>query len=60
MDYKKLYDALVTIRDTCNEMQEGDGCEKCPMCTEQGTVCCVIDTNPDDWDVIHPEVRLMR
>ena len=60
MDYKKLYDALVTIRDTCSEMQKGDGCEKCPMGTEHGAVCCVMDTNPDDWDVIHPEVRLMR
>lgn len=60
MDYKKLYDALVTIRDTCNEMQKGDGREKCPMGTEHGTVCCVMDTNPGNCDVIHPEVRLMR
>lgn len=60
MEYGKLYDALITIRDTCNEMQKGDGCEKCPMSTEHGKVCCVMDTNPDDWDVVHPEVRLMR
>ena len=60
MDYKKLYDALITIRDACNEIQEEDGCEKCPMCIEQGIVCCVTDTSPGNWDVIHPEVRLMR
>ena len=29
MDYRKLYDSLMTIRDTCNEMQKGDGkCHK--------------------------------
>ena len=60
MNFQKLYDALITIRTVCDEMQKGSGCEKCPMCLEQGTVCCVTDTSPANWDVIKPEVKLMR
>lgn len=60
MDYEKLYDSLMVIKNACQEMQDGPGCERCPMCTEQGTVCCVMDTAPGNWDVMTPEIKLMR
>ena len=60
MDYQKLYDALITIKNVCCEMQNGYGCEKCPMYSEQCAVCCVVDTRPDNWDVVKPEMKLMR
>ena len=60
MDYQKLYDALITIRDTCNDMQRRDGCEKCPMYSEECEACCVVDMRPDNWDVVIPEMKLMR
>lgn len=59
MDYRKLYDALITIFSACDEMQHGSGCEKCPMSADNGDVCCVA-TTPDNWKVIPPEVKLMR
>ena len=58
MDYKKLYDALITIRDACNEIQKGDGCDKCPMRTSTG--CGVYHSHPFRWDVFPPEIKLMR
>ena len=60
MDYQKLYDALMTISAVCDEMQNGSGCKKCPMYSEECAVCCVGDTTPDNWDVIKPEMKLMR
>ena len=60
MDYEKLYDALIVIKGVCQEMQNGSGCEKCPMSADDGAICCVTDTSPGNWDVIHPEVKLMR
>lgn len=60
MDYKKLYDALMIIKSTCEQLQGGPGCEDCPMSVDDGATCCVADTTPDNWDVINPEVKLMR
>ena len=60
MDYKKLYDALMIIKSTCEQLQGGPGCEDCPMSVDDGATCCVADTTPDNWDVIHPEIKLMR
>lgn len=57
MDYQKLYEALMMIMDTCNEMQKGDGCGKCPMCTSNG--CGVYHSHPFGWDVFPPEIKLM-
>lgn len=58
MDYQKLYEALMMIRDTCDEMQKGLGCDKCPMRTSTG--CGVYHSHPFKWDVIPPETKLMR
>ena len=59
MDYEKLYDALMTIKNACQEMQDGPGCEKCPMSADDGDTCCVANTTPDNWDVFHPEIKVM-
>ena len=62
MDYQKLYDALMTVKSACNEIQNGSGCGKCPMGADNGDTCCVADTTPDNWDVMEPEItiKLMR
>lgn len=60
MDYRKLYDALITIIYACEEMKHGSGCKKCPMSADFGGTCCVTDTTPDNWEVIPPETKLMR
>lgn len=58
MDYEKLYDALMTIKNACQEMQNGSGCEKCPMSTDDGDTCCVADATPRNWDVFPPEIQI--
>ena len=60
MDYKKLYDALMIIKSICEQLQNGPGCEDCPMSMDNGAICCVTDTTPDNWDVILPETKVMR
>ena len=60
MDYEKLYDSLMAIKNACQEMQDGPGCEKCPMSADAGDTCCVANTTPYRWDVFPPEIKLMR
>lgn len=61
MDYKKLYDALVTIQDVCIEMQDGEGCKGCPFSTGKDiTVCCISDLSPFNWNIVKPDIKLMR
>lgn len=50
----------MTIKNTCEQVQDKDGCEHCPMSADNGDTCCVADTTPDNWNVIPPETKLMR
>ena len=59
MDYDEIYAALGTIRIVCNEMQEKGGCIDCPMSSDKGKICNVVQNNPSDWDLIPPTIKLM-
>lgn len=63
MDYQKLYDSLVVIRDLCREMQNcGKGCIGCPLTGFEGAVCHVMDAPPSNWKVkeVPKEIKLME
>lgn len=62
MDYQKLYDSLIMIRDLCREMQDcGNGCAGCPLGGFEGAVCHVVGVSPDNWKVkdVPKEIKLM-
>ena len=64
MDYQKIYEALRTIKEVCenyNSNTDIDCCEKCPLGRANGT-CCVTGKVPEGWNLrkLDPVIRLME
>lgn len=53
MDYQKIYEALVTIRELCENIPDCNGCEGCPL-GYKGS-CGIKDVLPCDWEIKNPE-----
>lgn len=61
MDYQKIYEALRTIKEVCDNNTEFDCCQKCPLGKADGT-CYVTRREPDKWKLKKPDptIRLME
>ncbi len=61
MDNVKLYEALKTIRQTCNGNNGVDCCKKCQLGREDGA-CCITSKIPENWNIKKPDpvIRLME
>lgn len=63
-DYKKLSEALQTIKDEC---QKHNSCETCPFSMEEPyvkggllCVCAIMKCTPDVWEIKSPIIRLLK
>lgn len=45
---EELIKALHVIQDECNRNED---CHTCPMCTENGVICNVVEKSPDAWKI---------
>lgn len=48
-DYKKLSEALQTIKDECRKYD--CGCLKCPLYNEDSEECGIRAILPDNWEI---------
>ena len=62
MDNQKLYEALKTIQEACNEHRSKyDSCRYCPIATTYGE-CNITPEDGDaplDWYLVEPEKAVM-
>lgn len=61
LDYQKICEALLTISDACDKIQEYGGCKCCPMGDNDG-ICLVKDCSPYNWNITEPRevIRVMQ